>query len=195
MRMRPQPTTMRPTKRAFTLVEVMISLLVASLVTAGTISIFIFLQRAYYSTSETVGQNGSTRTTEDRLVGEFRAIRDVESIVVDGDGRVRRFTAASRDLATGAPARVTYAFESARSSLVRLDLTTNQEIVLLSRVADVRFTFFARSGLGAGSETVVPASVNAIRIQAIPAARPSTLTGRRIPVVSAVVQLRNRAIQ
>jgi len=180
---------------ALTLPEIVVSLAVASFVVMGALSLFVLLQRTFYSASETTKFNARSRVTQDRLVDEFRALESIDSILVDADGHSRRFTGQLVDLGSGAPRQVTYSFAGAQSALVRTDVDSGTSLTLMDELSDARFTFFQRSGIGSAAQTNAPLAVNAIKVDLIPVERRATLWGNNEPIQSAVVQLRNRAIE
>lgn len=190
---------MKPTsRRAFTLVEIMMASTILLLVVAATMSVFVAVNRSMYGLSDAIDLNVSTRLTQERVLYDLRAVSKVT------ESNLLTFTGEYVDYNTGLAGTLTYTLTGGK--LVRkVALTGKPEtttVVMEGLVTDTsaaitsRFLYRNRTG-SKDVLTTTATEVRAVQIEFVttPTARQARglVTGRNANFTSALIQLRNVA--
>ncbi len=204
---RPTPETtpvpsVRParSRRAFTLAEIMVSLVIFGLLLGAIMSTFIAVHRAMLALSESVAVNASSRLLHERFLFDVRSIGRISTIVqmtgfdptTGTTGSVSEsFTCELVDMTSGARKNVRFSFDATQKRLVRTNVADGTSTTVMSGVELVRFKFFDRGSSGA-TATWTPTAVDMLRIDVLPQPRFQLLPGTNRNFTTAEVQLRNR---
>ena len=191
----------RPSSRkAFTLVEVMIASTIAVVVISGVLTAFLFVNRLMLSTYETTNVNGMSRLLHERFLYDIRSIIEARQLG-NGGAKVtavdpatgataavyQEFTCQLFDFAKQTPQVVRFYYDSTRKQLRRS--VGSEDTVVMSGIDSVSFRFFDRTS--PGHETTTATAVTMVRIDVLPSSRKLLVPGTNRPFATADVQLRN----
>lgn len=184
-------------RRAFTLVEIMVASTVLLMVVGAALSVFVSINRSMYGLSDAVELNSRTRLTQERVLFDVRALTKITT------AEAQAFTGEFVEYGTGKAGTISYSFEN--DQLVRRVTLTGEATkttVVMSGLrtsaagAESASRFLYRNRCG-GEDSVASSAgeVRAIQIEFVPL--PSTrqakglVTGQNTAFCSALVQLRN----
>lgn len=182
------------TRRAFSLVELLVAMTISVLVLGAVLSVFLSINRSLFGLSDAVALNARTRVIQERIAFDLRSIKTLTSI------GSQSFTGTFVDFATGNNRTITYAF--ANGKLTRsVDGGTATAVMddLVTSTTASAYSFFEysnRRGTTTAATTSNKDEVRAIKFDVVPqpTARQKLklVPGTSDPFCSALFQLRNR---
>lgn len=192
----------RPSSRkAFTLVEVMLASMIAVVVISGVLTTFLYVNRLILATYETTNVNAMSRLLHERFLYDIRSIIEARQLGNSGTkvtavdpatgtsaALYQEFTCQLFDFAKQTPQVVRFYYDSARKQLRRS--VGSEDTVVMSGIDSVSFRFFDRTSSGQ-TETSTPTAVTMVRIDVLPSSRKLLVPGTNRPFATAEVQLRN----
>jgi prepilin-type N-terminal cleavage/methylation domain-containing protein len=172
-------------RRGFTLVELVVATLISAIVFAAIFSAYIFMARNLARLA-----NSQTQFGQSRNVLQFFA-RDVGNA-----SQVLTYQASAVALLLPSPSdptityTVTYTYDNAAQTLVRLESLSHTSVTLLSNLTTLTFRYYTR----AGTETTTAINIKQIQLNYNTAVGSSdTGTRSQNTMVSSRVALRNKS--
>lgn len=185
---------MKTGRRAFTLVELMVSMTILILVLGCVLSVLLAINRSLYGLSDAVALNGRTRIIQERIALDLRSITKLTAI------GSQSFSGSYLDYATGTENTITYAFTGGK--LTRSINGGTAAPVMDDLVTDVTtashcfFQYSNRLGALSAYTTTNKNEVRAIKFDLVPEQtarqKRKLVHGSSDPFCSPLFQLRNR---